>query len=119
MTISDKLAQQLQQHLGNDNTDDLIAGIIEGTAPSGEVSLQGMNLLSSMYAILKDVSATYAKYESQLEEFVEMRLQMEKLNSSTHAVLDGLGQGIVFFNSQGICSDIYSKSCLAILESQP
>jgi len=119
VTISDKLAQQLQQHLGNDNTDDLIAGIIEGTAPSGEVSLQGMNLLSSMYAILKDVSATYAEYESQLEEFVEMRLQMEKLNSSTHAVLDGLGQGIVFFNSQGICSDIYSKSCLAILESQP
>ncbi|MCK5658744.1 MAG: Hpt domain-containing protein [Alphaproteobacteria bacterium] len=119
MTISDKLVQQLQQHLGNDNTDALVAGIMEGTAPSGEVSLQGMNLLSSMYAILKDVSITYAEYESQLEEFVEMRLQMEKLNSSTHAVLDGLGQGIVFFDSQGICSDIYSKSCLAILESQP
>ena len=119
MAVSDKLAQQLRKHLGNDNADILLAEIMEGMAPSGEVSLQGMNLLSNSYAILKDVGITYDEYDDQLKEFAEVRLQMEKLNSTTHAVLDGLGQGIVFFNSQGICSDIYSKSCLVILEGKP
>ena len=112
MTIPDKLTQQLIQHLGKDDADALVAGIMEGAAPSGEVSLQGMNLLSSMYAILKGVSITYAEYENQLKEFAGIRAQM-------HAVLDGLGQGIVFFDNKGICSNIYSKSCLVILEGQP
>ncbi|MFH1158090.1 MAG: ATP-binding protein [Pseudomonadota bacterium] len=119
MTVPDKLAQQLRRHLGNDDADALLAGIMEGAAPSGEVSLQGMNLLSNLYAILKDVGITYAAYDSQLEDFAAVRLQMEKLNSSTHAVLDGLGQGIVFFDNRGICSDIYSKSCLTILGDPP
>jgi two-component system chemotaxis sensor kinase CheA len=34
-------------------------------------------------------------------------------------VLDSLGQGILFFDKNGICSNIFSKSCLTLLETNP
>jgi HPt (histidine-containing phosphotransfer) domain-containing protein len=44
---------------------------------------------------------------------------LETLNASTNAMLESLGQGLLFFDAKGICGAIYSKSCVDLLECDP
>ncbi len=44
---------------------------------------------------------------------------LETLNASMNAMLDGLGQGLLFFDRNGICAPVYSKACLTLLEGNP
>ncbi len=73
---------------------------------------------------------TYEQYEDKnkmalrnLElssgELNELNLKLEKLNSSMAAILDNLGLALLFFDKNGVCSSVYSKSCLEILRKDP
>ncbi|MEZ0224503.1 MAG: ATP-binding protein [Alphaproteobacteria bacterium] len=112
MTGSAKLARQLKAHLGHENA---------GVAAKHFDKLQ---------ALLKDVDLSYLQQTDRLklalrnldissQEMIEANLQMEQLNLSLAAVLDSLGQAILFFDKNGICSNIYSKACLTLLETDP
>lgn len=112
MSVSAKLARQLKARIGTDNPAD--------------AALQPDRLP----AIFQDVDASYLQYAQRLklalrnleissQEMIEANLQMEQLNASLSAVLDSLGQAILFFDKTGICSNIFSKSCLTLLETDP
>ncbi len=53
------------------------------------------------------------------QEAIEANQQMEQLNASLAAVLDSLGQAILFFDKSFICSNIFSKACATLLECSP
>ncbi len=73
---------------------------------------------------------TYAQYEDKNKmalrnldlssgELNDLNNQLQLLNSSMAAILDNLGPALLFFGENGVCSSVYSKSCLEILESDP
>jgi two-component system, chemotaxis family, sensor kinase CheA len=112
MTGSAKLARQLKTHLGHEDA---------GVAAKHFEKLQ---------ALLRDVDTAYVQQTERLklalrnldissQEMIEANLQMEQLNQSLAAVLDSLGQAILFFDKNGICSNIFSKACLTLLECDP
>lgn len=53
------------------------------------------------------------------EELSQANRELEELNITINAMLDGFGQGLLFFNSHGICSPVYSKACVSLLETDP
>lgn len=44
---------------------------------------------------------------------------IDTLNASMTAMLDGLGQGLLFFDARGVVSPVYSKACEMLLEGNP
>lgn len=59
-------------------------------------------------------------YSQNLEKMVHERTaEIKNLNISMQALLDSLSQGFLIFDSNGLCSKVYSKACLEVLESEP
>ena len=112
MTVSAKLARQLKARLGSDNPAD------------------AAHFPDRLPVLFQDVDAAYLQYGERLklalrnldissQEMIEANLQMERLNASLAAVLDSLGQAILFFDKNGVCSNIFSKACQTLLETNP
>lgn len=69
---------------------------------------------------LKSARAQLEIYSKQLESLVEERTkEIVSLNKTMKALLDSLNQGFFIFYKDGTCSNIFSKACLDILESDP
>jgi two-component system chemotaxis sensor kinase CheA len=59
-------------------------------------------------------------YSQNLEKMAQERTaEIKILNSSMKALLDSLSQGFLIFDSKGLCSPVYSKACLDVLEGDP
>lgn len=54
-----------------------------------------------------------------LHVFRDNSRDLQTLNSSINAMLESLGQGLLFFDSKGICSSTHSTACLEVLGSNP
>ncbi len=52
-------------------------------------------------------------------ELNQANYKLEDLNLAINAMLDSLGQGLLFFDSRGLCSSVFSKACLTLLEANP
>jgi signal transduction histidine kinase len=57
--------------------------------------------------------------ELGLEELNQANLNLEKMNTTSKAMLDGLGQGLFYFDREGLCTPIYSKATLSLMEGDP
>jgi two-component system, chemotaxis family, sensor kinase CheA len=53
------------------------------------------------------------------DELYQANRSLESLNSTIQAMLEGLGQGLLFFDKQGLCSPIHSRACFDLLETSP
>lgn len=84
----------------------------------------------SLANFLSAVDKAYFEYEDKIkvatrsleissQELNVSNRQLETLNETINTMLDSLGQGLVFFNAEGVCSSVYSKSCVALLDAAP
>lgn len=82
------------------------------------------------YAQYDAIEESYIQFEEQVATFIhnsqisaddlmKANAELENLNISINAMLDGLGQGLLFFDKSGICSLVHSKACLTLLETNP
>jgi two-component system, chemotaxis family, sensor kinase CheA len=82
------------------------------------------------YAQYDAIEESYMQFEEQVATFIQnsqisaddlmkANAELENLNLSINAMLDGLGQGLLFFDKSGICSLVHSKACLTLLEINP
>lgn len=70
--------------------------------------------------VIEQAHQDLAHYSENLENMVDQRTaELQKVNKTMHALLDSLDQGFFIFDSKGICSNIYSKSCVALLGTNP
>jgi len=87
-------------------------------------------LLENFPKFFDAVEKSFNEYEDRLKvatrnieissrELTTAYANVEKLNANINAMLDSLGQGLLFFNREGICSPVYSKACLSLLEIDP
>lgn len=69
---------------------------------------------------LRQAQAQLESYSKNLEKMVEERAgQLKAANQMLSAIMDSLGQGFLVFNSEGVCSSIFTRACVDILEVSP
>ena len=86
-------------------------------------NIGGADMMPGLPGVLQDVAISYAEHaahhkmarrsiDASSDEFLRELAVMR-------TVLDSLGQGVAFFDSKGVCSWVYSKACVALLEEAP
>jgi two-component system chemotaxis sensor kinase CheA len=69
---------------------------------------------------LQKAQTELENYSRNLEKMVDERtFEIKQLNSTITAMLDSLNQGFFMFDEQGLCSSVFSKACLELLEKSP
>jgi signal transduction histidine kinase len=128
--ISNKVIRQIARDLGSEDAPGKLAELREflknkDGAPEGSDAI-----LTGLPEFFNTVMNTYEQYEEQnkvairnvqlsSQELNQSNRQLEFLNGSVNAMLEGLGQGLMFFDRAGVCSPVYSKACKALLEVDP
>lgn len=131
MTRSRKFQRQIKKTLGQDEAENRILelrSILKDKNPILD-DLYGP-LLGAIPDFFDSVESVYLQYEERVRvalrnlelssgELNEANYSLEHLNLSINAMLDSLGQGLLFFNKRGTCSSVYSNSCCDLLEANP
>lgn len=69
---------------------------------------------------LKRAHDELEKYNINLEKMIEERTrEVVRLNQQTKALLDSLSQGFLIFDKDGKCTEVSSKACEVVLETNP
>ncbi len=74
----------------------------------------------AVIADLKEARAALEQYSQKLELMVEERtLELSETNALLKSILDSLGQGILVFEKDGRCLDVYSQVWRKLFGSEP
>ena len=87
-------------------------------------------IIERLPAFFNSVEQVYQQYEDNVRmalrnlelssgELNDANYALEELNIAINAMLDTLGQGLLFFDERGVCSDVFSRACLTLLETNP
>lgn len=129
---SKKLIRQFKRHLHDEGAEDSFSKIAEFLLDKNTKLPRGIDagVVSGLPDFFTAIDKAYAEYEDRLKfsdrslgissaELNSLNEVLENLNASISAMLDSLGQGLVFFDETGICSPVFSKSSMAIFEKSP
>ena len=123
---SKKLVRQIKKYLGDEQAEAQFRIIAEYLSGIDDPDLS-VKAARGIPAFMSAVEAAYAEYEDRIkttlrsldissEELNTTNRTLERLNSSINAMMDGLGQGLVFFDRDGICSPVFSKISTELLD---
>lgn len=131
MIRSRKIIRQFQKFLGTKDAEKKLGELKEILAEKSPVlsDLYGP-ILASFPVFIDSVDTVYLQYEERVKmalrnlelssgELNEANISLEDMNIAINAMLDSLGQGLLFFDSKGVCSGVFSKACLSLLETNP
>jgi len=69
---------------------------------------------------LQEAKGQLEEYSKNLEQMVEARTQeVQRANRMLSAIMNSLGQGFLTFDREGKCSNIFTRACEEILETNP
>jgi two-component system chemotaxis sensor kinase CheA len=69
---------------------------------------------------LQKAQTELENYSRNLEKMVDQRtFEIKQLSATIAAMLDSLTQGFFMFDKEGVCSPVFSKACLDLLEVSP
>lgn len=126
--LSKRLARLLRKHF--EITEPDAALDILKTAKSEAQPAEVQAVLGNFADFLKSIDDGYSEFDDRLkiavrnldissEELNQSNLALERLNITTSAMMEGLGQALLFFDADGLCSAVFSKACLSLLECNP
>lgn len=129
--VQKKLDRQIKRYLSdkNDFLEDIEA-LKNHLARNPDIQESYIKILSGFPDFFSSVTKSYYDYEDKTKmalhnlnisskELNELNATLETLNSSLNAVLESLGSALLFFNQEGTCSPIHSKSCTTTLGIKP
>ena len=128
--FSRKVTRLVQKAFGLNDVDAFLKEINDASSADGISEYVKALLANFSSPFLETLDKVYAEHDDKhrqamrnlqisSDELNETNYALERLNISMDAVLQSLGQGLLFFDKTGICSPIYSKSCLTLLEKNP
>ncbi|MCC7037825.1 MAG: Hpt domain-containing protein [Alphaproteobacteria bacterium] len=127
--ISKRLARLLRKHFDAADADAFIAGLLQQADDDALPDNIRANI-RRFPDFLAQVDDSYNELDERMRIAVRnLEMSSEELNNSnfallrhniaTNAMMEGLGQGLLFFGPDGICSPVYSRACLTLLEGNP
>lgn len=127
---SKKLAWLLEKTLGSNDAELLLSQLAAHLKTANAAAPEAITALENFTAFCDSIDESFRRYEEQSEmavhdlqvssaELTESNRAMVRLNRSMDAMLNSLGEGFLFFNSEGICSPVFSKATLEMLETNP
>lgn len=129
MAYSKRFSRLFKRHFGTDAIDQVITQFSQ--LPAGASLPEDIaQMLGKFEGFLQGVEEAHDQYEDRMkvalrnieissDELNDANKQLERLNLSINAMLESLGQGLLFFDGTGICGPVYSKACLTLLEGKP
>jgi len=110
----------------------IAVGYFENKINTDDKSEMG-DLFRELHSMQLSIADNSRRYEQQLAEtekayfnlekttaaLNELNTKLEALNASIRVMLNALDQGLFSFGPDGICSDVFSKSCLNFLGGSP
>lgn len=123
MIFMKTLRRQITRYLKKEDPE----GFIKNLANE---SVEDASFLRDLPAFFEAVNLAYADYDDKLrissrsleissKELNGANRNLENLISSMNAMMDGLGQALLFFNREGICSGVFSRICLEFFGGSP
>jgi len=131
MMRSRKIIRQFTKFLGREDSEKQILELNNILAEKSPVLAEVYGpILSSFSSFVDSIEEVYQQYEERVKmalrnlelssgELNEANFRLEDLNIAINAMLDSLGQGLLFFDKAGVCSDVFSKACLTLMETNP
>lgn len=131
MLRSRKLLKQFRKILGHEDAEKRfseLAALLKDKSPM--LADLYAPLLDAMTPFFDSIDLVYREYEERVKmalrnleissgELNDANYRLEDLNMAINAMLDSLGQGLLFFDEKGVCSDVFSKACLSLFETNP
>ncbi|MFO1241718.1 MAG: ATP-binding protein [Rickettsiales bacterium] len=127
---SKKLLRQFRKILGSEDVEATFTQLAGHLRDKDAASPEAIYALEHFSEFCSSIEESYAQYEEQSrmasrslqissDELTQSNRSLEQLNTSIETMLNSLGEGFLFFDEKGICSPIFSKACLEILEVNP
>jgi two-component system chemotaxis sensor kinase CheA len=127
---SKKLTRQIRRFMGGDYTLDDLPEVQDRLSKDPHIPEKIRNLAVNLFAFLQLVDETYSHADDQFkmavrnltissEELNSANINLEKLNVTINAMLESQGEGLLFFGADGLCSPVFSRACLDLLETNP
>lgn len=124
------MIRQISRNLGSEDAPGKLAELREFLKDADNVPEGADAVLAGLPDFFNAVMQTYEQYEDQnkvairnvqlsSQELNDLNRKLEFLNGSMNAMLESLGQGLMFFDRDGLCAPVYSKACKALLEVDP
>ena len=96
-----------------DRDDDIYQKILDGLP-------EFLSLVEKSYELYEDKNRmAFRNLELSSQELNGVNTKLRELNQSIKAMLESLESALLFFDKEGLCSPIFSQSCLDLLEINP
>jgi len=128
---SKRLLRQISKFLGTEEAEKNVAALAQLLRLKDEPEiLPFIPVLENFPRFLDSIDGFYAEMDKREKiafrnldlssaELNQVNASLEQLNLSINAMLDSLGQGLLFFNETGLCSPVFSRACEDLLETNP
>jgi two-component system, chemotaxis family, sensor kinase CheA len=126
-----KLERQIKRHLGAEDAEALIGDLHQQIAAGKPVAGHpALPVLASVSRFIDDIAETYQHQDETVklhirnanlssDELNEVNASLAHLNHSLSTIMESLGEGLLFFDQQGFCSDVFSRACLDMFGQSP
>jgi two-component system chemotaxis sensor kinase CheA len=127
-----KTLRLFKRYLGDKKVESFLAEAVNANAFSGQPVEQQklINILENFPNFVDAIERSFHDYEDRLslatrnleissEELTDALSDLERLHSNINLMLESLDEGLFFFNKEGICSNVYSESCLELIGEVP
>lgn len=129
---SKKIIRQFKRYLGDKDAELVILSAVDSLKKSNANCLdeKSMTILSNFSDFIGAIENSYEEMEERnrianrnieisSKELTTALHDVETLNLNINAMLDSLGQALLFFDDKGICAPFFSKACLKIWGDEP
>lgn len=127
--MSRRIVRQLRKTLGIDDAEKSFARL-EELAQDESLPEELRNLAGRFRGFVASVNEAYSEDDGKIrlavrnldissEELNVANEKLYRLNITNKAMLESLGQALLFFGKDGICADVFSEACLTLLEGNP
>ena len=128
--LAKRLSRLLKRHFGMEEADESLLAALKAAAATPGLPPEAQQALAALPDFITGMNQALTENEDHLKmamrnltlsssELTTSNLELERLNIANRAMLESLGQALLFFNQEGICGPGYSQACLALLEGAP
>lgn len=128
--VSRKVARLFRKHFEIDNPDAALQLVKSAAANPAGLPDGARKIFECFPDFVASIEEAYTEHDDRLKiavralelssnELTDVNQKLEELNVAIEAILESLGQALLYFGPDGICAPVYSKACLTLLECDP